>query len=148
VIAVDTNILVYAHRGALPRHSLALGWIKHLAEGNVPWGLPVFCVGEFVRVVTHPRVLNPPSTLNQGWSALEGLLQSPTLRILSPGTRYLDLFHEAVRAADARGNLAFDAQIAAVCREQGASSLLTADRDFARFPGIQLIALEEPPSRG
>ena len=145
MIAVDTNILVYAHRKILPRHGLALAWIKYLAEGNVPWGLPVFCLGEFVRVVTHPRVLAPPSTLDQAWSALEGLLQSPTFRILNPGPRYPELFKEAVRAADARGNVVFDAQIAAVCREQGVSRLLTADRDFARFPGIHLIALEESP---
>jgi toxin-antitoxin system PIN domain toxin len=125
---------------------LALGWIRHLAEGNVPWGLPVFCLGEFVRIVTHPRVLSPPSTLDEAWSALDGLLQSPTLRVLNPGSRYPELFKDAVRAADARGNLVFDAQIAAVCREQGVSRLLTADRDFARFPGFQLIALEEFPS--
>lgn len=148
MIAVDTNILVYAHRESLPRHGLALAWIRHLAEGNVPWGLPVFCLGEFVRVVTHPRVLSPPSTSDEAWSALDGLLQSPTLRVLNPGSRYPELFKDAVRAADARGNLVFDAQIAAVCREQGVSGLLTADRDFARFPGIHLIPLEEFPPRG
>jgi predicted nucleic acid-binding protein len=57
----------------------------------------------------------------------------------------MELFKEAARAADARGNLAFDAQIAAVCREQGVSRLLTADRDFARFSGIHLVTLEESP---
>lgn len=65
MIAVDSNILVYAHRKSLSRHGWALDWIKHLAEGNVPWGLPVFCLGEFARIVTHPRVLDPPSTLDQ-----------------------------------------------------------------------------------
>lgn len=146
MIAVDTNILVYAHRKSLPRHGWALGWIKHLAEGNVPWGLPVFCLGEFLRVVTHPRVLDPPSSLDQARSALEGLLQSPTLRVLNPGPRYPELFLEAVRSADARGNMVFDAQIAAVCWEHGASRFLTVDRDFTRFPGIHLVAPEESPS--
>lgn len=128
-----------------PLHERSLLWLRHLAEGPVPWGLPVFCLGEFVRVATHPRVLDPPSTLEQAWSAMEGLLESPTVRLLCPGERYPDLFRDAVRAAHARGNLAFDAQIAAVCRERGASRLLTLDRDFARFPGLTIVSTEEAP---
>jgi len=50
-----------------------------------------------------------------------------------------------VQAADARGNLAFDAQIAAVCRENGATRMLTLDRDFTRFPGIQVVSLSGDP---
>lgn len=111
----------------------------------MPWGLPVFCIGEFVRVVTHARVMDPPSTLDDAWAALEGLLQSPTLRVLNPGSQYPPLFHDALKAADARGNLAFDAQIAAVCRERGASRLLTLDRDFARFPDLRVVGLDEDP---
>jgi len=145
VIAVDTNILVHAHRHGLQRHDRALLWLRRLAEGNLPWGLPVFCVGEFVRIATHPRVLDPPSTLDEALGALEGLLQSPSVRLLSPGAHYPSLFREAVRAADARGNLAFDAQIAAVCREHGAARLLTLDRDFARFPGLQIVSLDAAP---
>jgi len=107
--------------------------------------MPVFCLGEFIRVVTHPRILDPPSTLEQAWAALQGLLQSPTSRVLNPGTEYPSLYFDALKAADARGNLAFDAQIAAVCRERGASRLLTLDRDFARFPDLRIVGLDEDP---
>jgi toxin-antitoxin system PIN domain toxin len=141
MIAVDTNILVTAHREDLPKHRLALGRLTKLAGGDTPWGVPVFCIGEFVRVVTHPRVFDPPSTLEEAIAALESLLKSPTLRIFSPGSRYPKLFAEALREADARGNLAFDAQIAAVCHEQGAGRLLTMDKDFARFRGLHLVDL-------
>ncbi|NIR44780.1 MAG: type II toxin-antitoxin system VapC family toxin [Gemmatimonadetes bacterium] len=146
MIAVDTNVLVVAHRSGLGGHERALAWLRSLAEGNVPWGIPVFCLGEFVRVVTHPRVLDPPSSLDAALEALSGLLESPTLRLLSPGPNYAPLFAQAVRAADARGNLAFDAQIAAVCREHGAGRLLTLDWDFARFPGLRIVGLGDPPS--
>ena len=146
MIAVDTNILVYAHRSLLPGHERALEWLRHLAEGRLPWGIPVFCLGEFVRVVTHPRVLHPPSTLEEALSALEGMWESPTLRVLSPGPGYPAVYAEQVRRADARGNLAFDAQIAAVCREQGVSRILTLDRDFSRFPGLEIVTLDEAPS--
>ena len=120
-------------------------WLIFLAEGRVPWAIPVFCRGEFVRVVTHPRIFDPPSTLDQAVSALEDLMLRPTLRVLNPSPRYPVLFNESVRSADARGNLVFDAQIVAVCREQGASQLLTLDRDFARFPGIQIISFDKSP---
>ncbi len=145
MIAVDTNVLIYAHRVHLPQHDHALKWLTYLAEGQVSWAVPVFCLGEFVRVATHPRIFDPPSTLEQAVSALEDLLLSPTLRVLNPGPRYPALFNETVRSADARGNLVFDAQIVAVCREQGASRILTLDRDFTRFSEIQVLTIDQVP---
>ena len=65
MIAVDTNILVYAHRKELPDHALALSRLTELAQGRTPWAMPVFCLGEFLRVVTHPRIFDPPSTLDE-----------------------------------------------------------------------------------
>lgn len=144
MIALDTNILVFAHIRHSPWHEKALRCITDLAQGDGPWGLPVFCLGEFVRVVTHPRLLDSPSTLNQALQALDGLLESPTLRLLSPGARYPAILLRELRSADARGNLAFDAQIAAVCLEHGVAHLLTHDRDFARFPQLQTRTLDDP----
>ena len=145
MIALDTNILVYAHRAEVSEHARALGWLQHLATREAPWALPVFGVGEFVRVVTHPRVFDPPSTLDQALAALDALAASPGLRVLSPGRRYPALFAEAVRVGRATGNLAFDAQIAALCREHGVTRLLTRDRDFSRFPWIQILDLDQEP---
>ena len=141
MIAVDTNVLVYAHREGLDLHEAALERLSAIAGGLEPWGLPVFCAGEFVRVVTHPKIFTPPSTLEQALAALKAVLQSPSLLLLSPGERYLDLFEDCVREADARGNLAFDAQIAAVCLEHGAKHILTADRDFSRFSKLQTLSI-------
>lgn len=141
--AVDTNVLVYAHRQHMPRHVEARACLTRLAEGAEPWALPVFCLGEFVRVVTHPRLFDPPSTIDQALAALDELLRSPSVCLLKPGPRFAALFSAAVRAADARGNLVFDAQIAALCREHGVSRLFTYDRDFARFPEIEVRACAE-----
>ncbi len=113
----------------------------------MPWALPVFTLGEFVRVVTHPRIFDPPSTLDQALEALDALLGSPGVRILFPERRYPALLAEAVRAGRATGNLAFDSQIAALCREHGVSHLLTRDRDFSRFPWIRIVDLDEDPAR-
>ncbi|HEX4956108.1 MAG TPA: TA system VapC family ribonuclease toxin [Thermoanaerobaculia bacterium] len=141
MIAVDTNVLVYAHREEAPEHEAAKDRLRELAEGDLPWALPVFCLGEFLRVTTHPRVFSPPSTLDQALSALDGLLESPMLRVLNPGARYPTWLDRLARQGDARGNLAFDAQIAAVCLENGVRRLLTLDRDFARFPEIEIEPL-------
>ncbi|HSW28101.1 MAG TPA: TA system VapC family ribonuclease toxin [Longimicrobiales bacterium] len=145
MIALDTNVLVYAHRSGTREHGQSLAWLRHLAEGAAPWGLPVFVLAEFLRVVTHPRLWPEPSTLEEASSALEGLLASPGVRVLSPGPRYGAILLDAVRQARATGNLAFDAQIAAVCREHGISGLLTRDRDFARFPWIRIVDIGEEP---
>jgi hypothetical protein len=133
VIAVDTNVLVYAHREELPKHEVAYTTLVDLAEGEAVWGIPVFCLTEFVRVVTHPRLFAPPYTAEEACAAVARLLASPSLRVLHPGQTFLERFADAVREADAVGNLAFDAQIVAVCREAGVTSLVTEDRDFDRF---------------
>lgn len=141
MIAVDTNILVYAHREELPLHAAARARLTALAEGDAPWGIPVFCLGEFLRVLTHPRLFDPPHTVDEACAALDRVLESPSLRILHPGDRFWRMLAEAVRAADAAGNLVFDAQLAALCRESGVSALLTEDRDFDRFPGLRTLRL-------
>jgi len=145
LIAVDTNVLVYAHRESSDHHAAAAAWLRHLAEGAVPWGLPVFVLGEFVRVVTHRRIFAAPSSLEAALDFLDALLESPTARLLAPGARFPELFAGQLRSAAARGNLVFDAQIAAVCAEGGAPRLLTGDRDFHRFPGIEVVPLAEGP---
>lgn len=110
--------------------------MRDLAEGAAAWGLPVFVIGEFLRVATHPRVLVPPSSDAEALGAIEALLESPTVRILSPGSRYWTLLSQLITASSARGNLVMDAQVAAVCLEHGATAILTEDRDFRRFDGV------------
>ena len=141
MIAVDTNILVYARRKELPRHGAALQALRALATGAGAWALPIFCASEFVRVVTHPRLFSPPTTPEAALAAIETLLASPSARLLSPGPRYWTLFRDLVRASAVTGNLVLDAQIAAVCLEHGAATILTEDRDFARFAGITIQPL-------
>jgi toxin-antitoxin system PIN domain toxin len=142
VIAVDTNVLVYAHREELPRHAAARRALVALAEGRSRWALPVFCLGEFLRVSTHPRLFDPPFTAPEAAEALERVLASPSLTVIGPGSDYPSLLLEAVREAKAIGNLVFDAQIVALCREAGVSELLTEDRDFDRFPRFRTRRLE------
>ncbi len=136
MIAVDTNVLIYAHRRETERHTEALRRLTALAEGDSPWGLPVFCVAEFVRVVTHLRVFTPPTDLRTALDFIDRLLESPSSRLLLPSQTYVSTFRGVCEAAEVRGNLAFDAQIVASCTEHGVRDLITADRDFARFAAM------------
>lgn len=132
MIAVDTNVLVYAHREELPQHRAASRRLRALAEGDERWAIPVFCLGEFLRVLTHRRLFDPPFTAAEACEALRRVLASPSLVVLRPGERFGELLLEATEEMNATGNLVFDAQIVALCREAGVRTLLTEDRDFAR----------------
>jgi uncharacterized protein len=96
------------------------------------------CIYEFIRVVIHPRVFDPPTDLEGGLDDLDSLLQSPSLTLLREGSRHAVFMQRLLRSGQAADNLAHDAHIAALIAEHGVSELWTVDRDFARFPGIRV----------
>ena len=114
-IAIDTNVLVYAHRDEMDKHDAAKALIRRLVGGGAPWGIPVFCIGEFLRVVTHRGFFPLPTPLDEALEVIDSLLQSPSVRLLRPEDRYWKIFNRVALQAGVSGNLAFDAQIAAVC---------------------------------
>jgi hypothetical protein len=142
VIAVDTNVLIYAHRGETDLHHVAASRLVALAEGPERWGLPVFCLTEFLRVTTHGRVFRPPSTLEQATAFVSEIAKAPSCEVVRPGPGFLELLVETARQAGARGNLIFDAQIAALCLEHGIDTVLTNDRDFSRFKQLRVQTLD------
>ena len=141
MMAVDTNILVFAHREETILHKAALERLKSLALGRDLWALPIFCLGEFVRVVTHSKLFDPPSTLTEAFENMRSLMESPSLRLLYPGEQFVSFFEELCSEGKAMGNLAFDAQIVAVMREHGVESILTEDRDFRRFERVRVLTV-------
>jgi toxin-antitoxin system PIN domain toxin len=138
VIALDTNVLVYARRKETAHHGPAGSLLRKLAEGDEAWALPWPVVYEFLRVVTHPRIFRPPTDLAVALEDLGSLFQSPSLHLLGEGPGHQEHLRRAVNDGRATGNLAHDAHIAALAVEHGVSELWTTDRDFARFPGLRL----------
>ncbi len=143
MIAVDTNILIYSHRAETDLHKKSLAKLTGLTEGSEPWVIPVFCITEFLRVVTHARVFNPPSRLEVAIRFIEQLLESPTCRVVSPGDDFIEHLKTLLLESSAQGNLVFDAQIAAVCRERGITDILTNDRDFKKFSNLNVTFLDD-----
>jgi hypothetical protein len=137
LIALDTNILIYARRQELPQHTKAVALLRRLAEGDQPWAIPWPCIYEFLRVVTHPRVFDPPTDPNRALEDLDSLFACRSLVLLGEGSAHAGHMRRAVEYGNATGNLAHDAHIAALAIEHGVRELWTTDRDFSRFPSLR-----------
>ncbi len=140
-IAIDTNVLVYAHRDETDKHDAANALVQRLVAGDTPWGIPVFCVGEFLRVVTHRGSYPSPTPPHEALEIIDSLLRSPSVRLLQPGDKYWSIFNRVALQANVSGNLVFDAQIVAVCLEHGFRAIVSDDRDMQRFEGIDTVPI-------
>ena len=138
MIAIDTNILVYAHRQDSPFHETALSRVTELAEGRASWAIPWPCLHEFLSIVTHPRIYAPPTPITVAINEVEAWLESPTLVVLSEGPTHWVLLRELIASGRVTGGRVHDARIAALCRQHGVRELWSADRDFSRFPGLNV----------
>jgi toxin-antitoxin system PIN domain toxin len=138
VIAVDTNLLVYAHREESPWHVEAEQVIAGLAEGTARWAIPWPCVHEFLGIVTHPRIYKPPTPLEAALDQIDAWLGSPSLVVLSESTRYWDQLRPMLVDSRVAGPAVHDAHIAALCHLHGVRELWTADRDFGRFSQLRV----------
>ena len=136
MIAVDTNLLVYAHREDSEWHKSALAAISQLASGGSPWAIPWPCVHEFLAISTHPRIYDPPTPLAVAFSALAAWRASPNLRLLGEGPSYFEKLERISTRAKLAGPRIHDARIAAICLNHGVAELWTADRDFSLFPDL------------
>ena len=138
MIAVDTNILIYAHREEHEWHAAAAAKVKSLAEGRAAWAIPWPCVHEFFAIVTRANIFNPPSTAVQALAQLEAWLASPSLHLIGESVHHLSTLKRLATAAKIRGAAIHDARIAAICVDHGVAALWTADRDFSRFPELKV----------
>ena len=138
MIAIDTNLLVYAHREDSPWHGKAYSLIEELAEGRAAWAIPWPCLHEFLAIVTHPRIYKPPTPLDWAIKQIEAWLKSPSLTLLTEADGYWPELRTAIENGRVTGPLVHDARVAALCRLHGVRELWSADRDFNRFPGIRV----------
>jgi len=136
LIAVDTNILVYAHRRDAQWHDAAAARLRELAEGLAQWAIPWPCLHEFLAIVTHPRIFAPPSTAPQAIGQVEAWLESPSLALLAESGDHWSALKGLLLAGRVAGPLVHDARVAALCLQHGVRELWTVDRDFSRFPAL------------
>jgi uncharacterized protein len=136
MIAVDTNILVYAHRRDSEWHEKASRVVRGLAEGSVPWAITWPSLHEFLSIVTHSRIYKPPTPLPKAIEQVEIWMESPSVRLLSELSGHWKELKPILAVGRITGGAVHDARIAAICREHGVGELWSADRDFGRLTGI------------
>lgn len=139
MIAVDTNILVYAHRRDSEWHEPAVHRLGELASSGRTWAIPWHCLHEFLAIVTHPRIYRPPSGLVEAIDQIDAWLESPSLTLLAETSRHWPDLREVLSLGRVSGPRVYDARIAALCRQHGVERLWSADRDFSRFAGIRVV---------
>ncbi len=138
MIAVDTNLLVYAHRADHEWNDAAHACLNNLAASRAAWAIPWPCVHEFIAIVTRPKIFNPPSTLKQAQAQVEIWMESPSLSLIGEAPQHWATLAKLATQAKVQGGAIHDARIAAICLDHGISELWTADRDFSRFPGLRV----------
>jgi toxin-antitoxin system PIN domain toxin len=136
MIAVDANILVYAHRADSAWHGKADAIVTALAEGQSGWAIPWPCLYEFFAIVTHPRIYKPPTPAKDALIQIDRWLESPTLILLHEEEGYWDTLRPLLERSQVTGGAVHDARIAALCHRHGVTALYSADRDFGRFPDL------------
>lgn len=139
MIAVDTNILVYAHREDAPFHTVAVRRLTELAEGRSPWAVPWPCLHEFFAVITHPRIYDPPTPFDRALDTIDAWMEVPTLLLLSEAEDYWPQLRSLIAAGKVVGPRVHDARVAALCRQHGVRELWSADRDFSRFAALKVV---------
>lgn len=138
VIALDTNLLVYAHRSDSEFHTESRMLVESLAGGGEAWAIPWPCAHEFLAVVTNPRIFKTPTPLAAALAEVRGLHDDSGAVFLAEGAGYLDGLESLASVARVQGGAIHDARVAAICLFHGVRELWSADRDFSRFPTLRV----------
>ena len=138
MIALDTNLLVYAHRSAVAEHQAARRAIARARRTAAGWGFSLPVVGEFWSVVTHPAAAGRPSTSDEARRFLAALAAAGA-EIWVPGVGFAARLIRLAGDLSVPGPRVFDLQIALMAFEGGATELWTADRRFVSIPGLPVV---------
>lgn len=136
MILPDVNVLIYAHREEMPEHGRYRSWLETMIDGHEAYGMSDLVLSGLVRIVTNRRNFKTPTPIEAALRFADQVRDQPHCVTISPGPRHWPIFTGLCRSAGARGNLVPDAYLAALAIESG-SEWVTADRGFARFPGLR-----------
>lgn len=134
---MDVNVLVYAHREDAANHSAYRQWLESIINGQASFGYSELVLSGFLRIVTHPKIFEIPSTLSSAICFAEQIRGLPNAVCLAPGAMHWKIFRECLEQINATGNDIPDAYHAALAMEWGCE-WVTADKGFKRFKGLKV----------
>ncbi|MBF6619824.1 MAG: PIN domain-containing protein [Patulibacter sp.] len=138
-VTVDANVLLYASDAGSPRQARALDVLREHVEGGgllyLFWPVSL----AYLRIATHPSIFGQPLSPAEASGNLEALIQRPNVRTPGEDERFWPALEDAIRTTTARGNLVPDAHVAALMRTHGVRTIITHDRDFRKFPGVEVL---------
>lgn len=137
MMALDVNVLVYAHREDVKDHRAYRDWLESVINSNTAYGFSELVLSAFIRVATHPRVFETPSSLEVAIAFAEQLRTAEHAVCLAPGGNHWPLFLNCARSISARGNEIPDAYHAALALEWDCD-WVTTDKGFRRFKGLRV----------
>jgi toxin-antitoxin system PIN domain toxin len=132
----DVNVLVYALREESLDHQRYRDWLQSLVDGEESFGLSELACSGFVRLVTNPRIWNPPTPISVALEFIDSLRGRRNCVIVSPGQRHWAIFSDLCRQFSLQGNVVADTYFAAMAIESG-NEWVTVDRGFRQFPGLR-----------
>jgi toxin-antitoxin system PIN domain toxin len=138
MIVPDVNLLVYAVHQESPEHQRAQRWLDDLMTGDEPVGLPWVVILGFLRITTHPRIMESPWSIDDASALVDQWLAQRVVTVIHPTDRHWSVFRGLLAATGRGANLTTDAHLAALCIERGAT-LHSADTDFARFRTLNWV---------
>lgn len=139
MIALDTNVLVYAHREDAPHHQRAQAAVQRAVTGRGGCAIPWPCVHEFLAVITHPRIYRPPTPPAEALRAVVALISHPGVHLIGESQDHLSILDGLISAGAVSGPRIHDARIAAICLAHGVDAIWSADRDFSWFPALRVV---------
>ena len=136
--AIDVNILLYASDTGSPHFERAKSFIEScIAQREIFYvGWPT--VMSYLRIATHPAVFDHPLSPDEAMANIESLRDLPHARFLSEDEEFWAVYRAITSAVPTRGNLVPDAHLAALLRSHGVKTLYTHDRDFLKFPFLDV----------
>lgn len=134
----DVNLLIYAIDEESPGHDGARAWLEETLSGAEAVGFEWSVLLGFIRVTTHPAILERPLTVEEALAYVDGWLAQPIASIVHPTERHAAVLRELLEQLGSAGNLVSDAHLAALAIEHGAE-LYSRDNDFARFDGLRWV---------
>lgn len=137
MMLMDVNVLVYAHREDAKDHYAYRDWLESVINSNSVFGFSELVLSGFIRVVTHPKVFEAPSSLEVAIAFAQQIRSAGNAICLAPGKNHWDLFLQCTQSIVAQGNDIPDAYHAALALEWDCDWVST-DKGFRRFKGLRV----------